>query len=359
MRNNLNSISFGDIDSNSIENDFNYDYFDSHNFLEYDNNKLSEDIECLEQRLFYQEQKLNHPEKKENKFEEIDKDKKFDECENKNKSDLYKREEMTNLKKTEETAATDKEKKNEIETGINENNNELKKNMNQNKNITKVFAETKNINEDKENNNNSNINEKNKEKFLKKKRKKKDSKNGNNNKLKRVRLMILNSILRFINKKVKKAFNNNIGKGIVKKQFVNFSREKLTHSSVEFDKTYLNKKLEEIFSSHISGKYTNYLKNKNEELVNELINLEDKGDYFKAIFELTFLDCIQHINGTKTISLLDDFETLDEILLNEKDIEDEDEDDIENYRETIEHYKDYVENKNSRKPRKNHDKINL
>ena len=354
MRDNLNSNSFEDIDSDSIAKDFNINYYDSHNFLDFDNNKFSDDMESLAQRLFYQQSKVNNPEKKENKVEENDKDKKFDENENKNKSDLYKREEMTNLKKIEETAATDKEKKNEMETELNDNNNELKKTMSQNKNITKVFVENKNINEDKEK-----TEKKNKEKFLKKKRKKKASKNGNNNKLKRVRLMILNSIFRFINKKVKIAFNNNIGKGIVTKQFVNISREKFTHSSVEFDKNFLHKKLIEIFSSCISGKYTNYLKNKNEELVKELINLKDKGDYFKSLFELTFVDCILHINGIKTISLLDDFETVDEIVLNEKDDEDDDENDIENYKETIRHYKDYVEQKSSRKARKNQNKIDL
>ena len=136
------------------------------------------------------------------------------------------------------------------------------------------------------------------------------------------------------------------------KQLVNFSRDKLTHSSVEFDKKFLKKQLKEIFSGNISGKYTNYLKNKNEDLVKELINLEDNGEYFKAIFQLSFLDCIEHINEIKYIDILYDLETLDEIILNESEGEDLDKDDIDNYKETIKHYKDYIENKNSRRSRK-------
>ena len=99
-------------------------------------------------------------------------------------------------------------------------------------------------------------------------------------------------------------FNNNIGRGIVSKQFVNISQVDLTHSSVEFDKNYLYGKLKDIFSDIISGKYTNFLKNKNQELVTELINLENYGDYFNSLFELKFLDCIEHINGIKNIILI-------------------------------------------------------
>ena len=66
---------------------------------------------------------------------------------------------------------------------------------------------------------------KSKKMYTNKKRKKKADSNGNNNKLKKVRLMILNAILRFVNKKIKKVFNDNIGKGIVMKQLVNFSRD--------------------------------------------------------------------------------------------------------------------------------------
>ena len=165
------------------------------------------------------------------------------------------------------------------------------------------------------------------------------------NEIKKGRNILLNSIFRFVNKKIRIIFNNDIGKGISIKQFVKISKKDLNHSNVEFDKNYLNTKLKEIFSGDISGKFTNFLINKNEKLLQNLIKI----DYFKELFELTFLQCIEHINGTKFIPLLEGFETLDEILLNEE--EKLKENDIENYKYIIENYKQCVENKFSRKPR--------
>ena len=165
------------------------------------------------------------------------------------------------------------------------------------------------------------------------------------NEIKKGRNILLNSIFRFVNKKIRIIFNNDIGKGISIKQFVKISKKELNHSNVEFDKNYLNTKLKEIFSGDISGKFTNFLINKNEKLLQNLIKI----DYFKELFELTFLQCIEHINGTKFMPLLEGFEALDEILLNEE--EKLKENDIENYKYIIENYKQCVENKFSRKPR--------
>lgn len=165
------------------------------------------------------------------------------------------------------------------------------------------------------------------------------------NEIKKGRNILLNSIFRFVNKKIRIIFNNDIGKGISIKQFVKISKKELNHSNVEFDKNYLNTKLKEIFSGDISGKFTNFLINKNKELLQNLIKI----DYFKELFELTFLQCIEHINGTKFIPLLEGFETIDEMLLNEENKLNEN--DIENYKYIIENYKQCVENKFSRKPR--------
>ena len=178
-----------------------------------------------------------------------------------------------------------------------------------------------------------------KKEYLRKKRSVSD------NEIKKGRNILLNSIFRFVNKKIRIIFNNDIGKGISIKQFVKISKKELNHSNVEFDKNYLNTKLKEIFSGDISGKFTNFLINKNEKLLQNLIKI----DYFKELFELTFLQCIEHINGAKFIPLLEGFETLDEILLNEE--EKLKENDIENYKYIIENYKQCVENKFSRKPR--------
>ena len=134
--------------------------------------------------------------------------------------------------------------------------------------------------------------------------------------IKRIRIKLLNLIVDFINTKIK-IFPINIGKSICKKQFLKINKKVLYHSLVEYDKEFLNKKLKEILSS-INVKYTNYLRTKNKDLIEYLINLEDKGKYFNELFELTFLDCLEHIRGTKNSELLNGLSNIDNILINEK-----------------------------------------
>ena len=126
-------------------------------------------------------------------------------------------------------------------------------------------------------------------------------------------------------------------------------KEDLSHSSVEYDKEFLDKKLIEILSS-ISKKYTNYLNNENKKLIEYLINLEDKGKYFQKLFELSFLDCIEHINGTKISELLNGLPTMEEMLKNE--MKSLSKDDFNNLKECFMNYEQIVKIKKSRKSKK-------
>jgi len=74
-------------------------------------------------------------------------------------------------------------------------------------------------------------------------------------------------------------------------------------------------------ATNISEKYSKYMSNHNIELVQYLIN---KGEDYKKIFELTFLDCIEYIRGTKNIDILDGLGKIDDILNSEKDIDEVD-----------------------------------
>ena len=239
---------------------------------------------------------------------------------------------------------SDKTKTNIINSQSNQMNKSEKEKINAQ---TKNSIQTgNNINNTNNNNASNNQNNKEEKKLLNKKRKNNNDNNNynnNDNNLKKARIILLNSIFRFVNEKIKIVFNNDIGKGILTKQFIKVNKKDLSHSSVEFDKLYLNKKLKEIFSENVSDKYTNYPKDKNEKLFQELKEL----DYFKDIFELTFLDCINHINGTEKQPLLEGFETIEEIITNEN--KKFDKDDIELYKTIIGKYKDFIENKIPRK----------
>ena len=163
--------------------------------------------------------------------------------------------------------------------------------------------------------------------------------------IKKIRIMILNAIFNFINEKIKICFNNNIGKGICIKQFIPINKAALSHSSVEYDKEFLNKKLKEIFSS-ISNKFTNILNTKNKELIEYLINIEDKGKYFQELFELSFLDCLEHIRGSKKSELLNDLPNVDNILI--QDGKNINEDELNIYKNIINKYEAIIEHKKTR-----------
>ena len=160
--------------------------------------------------------------------------------------------------------------------------------------------------------------------------------------IKKTRIMTLNSIITFINQQI-------ILFTTKRKRFLSINKEDLSHSSVEYDKEFLDKKLIEIFSS-ISKKYTNYLNNENKKLIEYLINLEDKGKYFQELFELSFLDCIEHINGTKISELLNGLPTMEEMLKNE--MTKLNGFDIDKLKNCIKNYKQKVTNKKPRKSKK-------
>ena len=324
-------------DSYSFKNNFICDSEDNSTLnINYDtfnpNLKVSEDSIDEEKTLFIRTLFINRDVKKLSKDKNKNKDIKKNSFQKKNCLDT-----AITLEKTKTDIniyQLNKEKnKSKIEKESEKNvlSKETKQSINLEKNITSI---------DNVNINTNNLNNKFEKEYLGKKKVNK-VKNNNNN-LKKVRNMLLNSLFRFINKKIKKEFNNDIGKGPNIKQFKSVSKKNLSHSKVEFDKQFLNVKLKEIFSENVSKKYTNYLPNKNKDL---FLNLKDY-DYFKKIFELTFLDCIQHINGNKNI-LLDDFETIEEIILQENNKFDKE--DIDMYKDIIINYQTYIENKKERK----------
>ena len=256
-----------------------------------------------------------------------------------------------------------------VQTNIN-NEHEISKKENQQKNknieiadLTEQKLEENNSQEKKNENmhNNTNLNGINltitpiltlnfieNQNFIGKKRKSPDDSN-NDKYIKKVRIMAINFIITFINELIVIFSNNNIGKGWCKKQFMSINKKDLSHSSVKYDKEFLEKKLKEILSS-ISGKYTNVLGDKHKKLIEYLINLEDKGKYFQELFELSFLDCIEHINGTKTSELLNGLPTMEEMFKNE--MKSLSKYDFNNLKECFMKYEQIVRNKMPRKSKK-------
>ena len=175
-----------------------------------------------------------------------------------------------NSEKTESTKSSNelnKEENTEIKKELNENNDFCK----ENENIV--------LNEDNTNNNKNNIlpEKRNRKKKIPYKNKKEDKL------VKNVRTFILKLLFKSINKKIQKEYNRH-------KKFLKIDSEKLSHSSVEYDKDFLNLRIKDILSSKISRKYNGFYKDNNIKLIEELTRPENKEKKFEELFNLTFIE---------------------------------------------------------------------
>ena len=176
--------------------------------------------------------------------------------------------------------------------------------------------------------------------------------NTNDNKFKDATLRIkcnnilLKNILYFINNKIKEFYNNNIGKGILKKQFQPLQK---LESNIKFNQELLNRKLKDIFSDNIYGKITSYPKDYNKKLVEILLNEKNFiiQNYFKNLFSFTFVQCLEHYRGTHFYNELNGMRLFEEEESIKKEYEL-----FENLKYYFINYEIIINNKRSRKSRK-------
>ena len=224
-----------------------------------------------------------------NKEEEYTKDKNNQKQKNKKPIFIVKKERKTkiqikdkNNEKSKEfikenSEKTESSKKSSFELNK-EENTEIKKELNENYDFSK---ENENIvlNDDNTNNNKNNIlpEKRNRKKKIPYKNKKEDKL------VKNVRAFILKLLFKSINKKIQKEYNRH-------KKFLKIDSEKLSHSSVEYDKDFLNLRIKDILSSKISRKYNGFYKDNNIKLIKELTRPENREKKFEELFNLTFIE---------------------------------------------------------------------
>ena len=135
--------------------------------------------------------------------------------------------------------------------------------------------------------------------------------------------LVLDSVMKFINLKIEIVYNGNIGNNIFKKKLLTLNSNQTTDASINFNQKFLTKKLREIFSDSISTRFTNFPPQHNKLLIQRLLNEEDenKRDYFKKLFDITFLQCVKHFIGSDYIVELDGMDCFSEVKkqFNEKD----------------------------------------
>jgi hypothetical protein len=130
----------------------------------------------------------------------------------------------------------------------------------------------------------------------------------------KIKRLILSHLRKYINNQIKIKYNGEIGKGIFKKELYTLNQEQIANTNVTYNKLLLKKTLFEIFSVNITGRITNFSKDHNKIIINELINEKDKEkrNFFQNLFNLTFSDCLEYLRGDKYIEQLNGLELFSE-----------------------------------------------
>lgn len=127
--------------------------------------------------------------------------------------------------------------------------------------------------------------------------------------------IIINSALNFLNLKIYQAYNGNIGHGILKKELLPINQSQKADSSIDFNKNFLYKNLDDIFSVDISTKFSNFSSKHNIILIKRLLKEKDevKREYFKKLFSITFSKCLKNFIGLEKDKDLEDFTKFEDI----------------------------------------------
>ena len=200
----------------------------------------------------------------------------------------------------------------------------------------------------------------NKDKKLKKEglkhfgRKKKNSnekgihdKYSSDNIIRKCKAILLQILTKLINDKIKEIYGKEKNYNIKRNRLKKMNQFQVVNSNVKYNQQFLNRKLKDIFSEKISSRCTTYSEDHNKQLINSLLNDEDKRKrkIFNDIFNLSFLECLKHFRGSIIIPCLYDLKKYNEIVDEIKD-----EDYKESFKCYIENFEEIIKNK---KPRRN------
>ena len=204
--------------------------------------------------------------------------------------------------------------------------------------------------------NNSNINKPtnltNKRQRNEKKEKNPQSKYSYNNLKRETKHLVIENVMDFINKKINEVYQGNIGDGLFKKQLMKLNQEQKKNSNAEFNQLFMNRTLKEILSQNITKRIKFYDEDHNKKVIDKII--EEKKDDFENLFNLTFIDCVEHFIGNKKYEELDGL-TLFSNLKNS--ILEKYKEDGESYYRNLELFmKEFQKKINNAKPRKRKEK---
>ena len=115
--------------------------------------------------------------------------------------------------------------------------------------------------------------------------------------------LVIENVINFVNKKIVEVYEGNIGNGIITKKLLKLNQSQKINSDVEFNKLFINKSLKEILSQNITKKYKLFGQDHNKKVIEKII--AEKKSEFEKLFNITFIECVEHFIGKKNIEDLD------------------------------------------------------
>ena len=114
--------------------------------------------------------------------------------------------------------------------------------------------------------------------------------------------LVIDNAMEFINKKIYEVYKGNIDNGLIKKKLMKLNQFQKTNADVEFNKRFIKKTLKEIFSENITKQIKLYELDHNKKIIDLL--LSERKEEFEKIFNLKFIDCVDHFIENKKIEEL-------------------------------------------------------
>ena len=114
--------------------------------------------------------------------------------------------------------------------------------------------------------------------------------------------LIIENVMNFINDKIYEVYKGNIGIGLTKKKLLKLNQSQKANSDAEFNKIFIRKTLKEILSQNITKQINFYEQDHNKKLIETL--LLEQREKFEKLFNLTFIECLEHFIGDKHIEEL-------------------------------------------------------
>ena len=170
------------------------------------------------------------------------------------------------------------------------------------------------------------------------------------NLIRRFKYFFFQKLKDFTNEQISDIYLGNIGHGIFSKKLLEVENSKINNNSVSFNLELLYKTISELFSCRLNRKYSLYNEDHNINLINQLKNEKDidKLQKINKLFENSFLNCLEHLRGTKNYEGLEGLENKYNEILDELSKKGESKEYIELFKDIIFNYEKYLYRKKKR-----------